>query len=187
MAENADNCENHAREVAVGIADKDLGGVPVVPEEGAGDADPGEEEVEGEEVRVRGRVRIRGEEVEAVVEGQEAGDDDALRNLDAVDAGKHVDALRAEHGDAGHVDVVKGAQVKQLPQPGLELGGDDDGGDIKVDEVDDEERDGGETGNPPLVAPANVEEVIANSEQGNSLEGDDGAEVRRELEGMSSV
>ena len=114
MAENADNCENHAREVAVGIANKDLGGVPVVAEQSARDADPGEEEVEREEMRVGGGVRVGREEVEAIVEDEEQGNDDALGNLDAVDASQHVDALGAEHGDAGHVDVVEGTEIEEL-------------------------------------------------------------------------
>lgn len=181
MAEDADNGENHAREVAVGVTDKDLGGVPVVAEQGARDADPGEEEVEREEMRVGGGVGVGGEEVEAVVEDDEQGDDDALGDLDAVDAGQHVDALGAEHGDAGHVDVVEGPEVEELAQVGLELDGEDDRGDVKVDKVDDEQGDRGQAGNPPLVPPPNVEEVVADSEKGDGLEGDDGAQVRGEL------
>jgi len=48
MAEDADYGENHASEVAVGVADEDFGGIPVVPPEGEGDADEGEKHVEGE-------------------------------------------------------------------------------------------------------------------------------------------
>ena len=40
VAKDADNGEHHAGEVAVGVADEDTGGIPVVVEEGAGDADP---------------------------------------------------------------------------------------------------------------------------------------------------
>lgn len=43
VAEDADDGEDHAGEVAVGVADEDAGGEPVVAEEGGGDADPGEE------------------------------------------------------------------------------------------------------------------------------------------------
>lgn len=182
VAEDADDGEDHAGEVAVGVADEDLCRVPVVVEQRAGDADPRQQEVEREEVRVGGRVRVRREEVEAVVEGDEEGHDDALGDLDAVDAGKHVDALRAEHGDAGHVDVVEEAEVEELAEVGLELHGDDDGGDVEVDKVDDEEGDGGQAGDPPFVSPSNVEEVVADAEQCDGLEGDDGAEVGCELE-----
>lgn len=181
VAEDADDGEDHAGEVAVGVADEDFGRVPVVGEQGEGDADPGEEEVEREEVGVGGRVRVRGEEVEAVVEGDEQGDDDALGDFDAVDAREHVDALGAEHGDAGHVDVVEGAEVEEVAEERLEGHGDDDGGDVEVDKVDDEEGDGGEAGDPPLVTPADVEEVVADAEEGDGLEGDDGAEVGGEL------
>lgn len=57
----------------------------------------------------------------------------------------------------------------------MELDGEDDRGDVKVDKVDDEQGDGSQTGNPPLVPPSNIEEVVADSEEGNGLEGDDGA------------
>ncbi|TFB03297.1 hypothetical protein CCMA1212_004231 [Trichoderma ghanense] len=176
VAEDADDGEDHAGEVAVGVSDEDAGGVPVVAEEGARDADPGEEQVEREEVGVGGRVRVGREKVEAVVEGDEQGDDEALGDFDAVDAGEHVDALRAEHGDAGHVGVVEGAEVEELAEQRLERQRDDDGGDVEVDKVDDEERDGGDARDPPLVAPADVEEVVADAEEGDGLEGDDGAE-----------
>lgn len=60
VAEDAADGEDHAREVAVGVADEDAGGVPVVEEEGERDADEGEEHVEGEEVRVGGGVWVGG-------------------------------------------------------------------------------------------------------------------------------
>ena len=53
-------------------------------------------------------------EVEEIVEGEEEGDDDALGDFDAVDTSKHVYALGAEHGDAGHVEVVEGSEVEEL-------------------------------------------------------------------------
>lgn len=182
VAEDADDGEDHAGEVAVGVADEDLCRVPVVVEQRAGDADPGEEEVKREEMGVGGRVGVRRKEVEAIVEGDEEGHDDALGDFDAVDAGEHVDALGAEHGDAGHVDVVEEAEVEELAEVGLELDGDDDGGDVEVDKVDDEKRDGGQAGNPPFVSPSNVEEVVADAEQCNGLERNDGAKVGCELD-----
>lgn len=112
MALDADDGKDHAREVAICVADKYLCGIPVVVEECGGHAYPGEEEVEREQVRVGGRVRVGREQVQAVVEGDEGGDDKALGYLDAVYAGKHVDALRAEHGYASHVDVVQGTEVE---------------------------------------------------------------------------
>lgn len=181
VAEDADDGEDHSGEIAVCVADEDLCRIPVVVEQRAGDADPGEQEVEREEMRVGGRVRVGREEIEAIVEGNEDGDDDALGDLDAVDAGEHVDALGAEHGDAGHVDVVEEAEVEELAEIGLQLDGDDDGGDVEIDKVDDEEGDGGQAGDPPLVSPADIEEVVADAEQRDGLEGDDGAEVGREL------
>lgn len=104
-----------------------------------------------------------------------------MGDFDAVDASKHVDALGAEHGDTSHVDVVEGAEVEELTEVRLELYGYHDGGYVEVDEVDDEEGDGGEAGNPPFVSPADVEEVVADSEEGDGLERDDCAEVGSEL------
>lgn len=54
VAEDGDDGEHHPREVAVRVAHEDFGWVPVVPPEGQGDADEGEEEVDGEEMRVGG-------------------------------------------------------------------------------------------------------------------------------------
>jgi hypothetical protein len=163
MAENTDNGEDHAGEVAVGVADKDLGRVPVVVKQSAGDTDPREEEVKREEMRVSGWVGVRGEEVEAIVKGDEEGDDDALGNFDAVDTREHVDALWAEHGDAGHVDVVEETKVNEVAEVRLKLDWEDDGSDVEVDKVDDEERDGSQTRNPPFVSPSDIEEVVADA------------------------
>ena len=182
VAENRYDGEDHAREVAVGVTNEDSSGEPVVVEKGEGDTDPGEKKIEGEKMRVGGRVGVGSEEVETVVEGEEEGDDEALGDFDAVDASKHVDTLGAEHGDAGHVEVVEDAEIEELAEVGLELEGDDDAGDAKVDKVDDKEGDGGEPGDPPLVAPADVEEVVADAQEGDGLEGDDGAEVGGELQ-----
>lgn len=71
------------------------------------------------------RVRVRGGEVEDIVEGEEECDDDALRDFDAVDARQHVDALWAEHGDAGHVQVVQRTEVEQLAEVWLQRQGND--------------------------------------------------------------
>jgi hypothetical protein len=135
VAEDANDSKDHAGEVTVCITDEDAGWEPVVAEEGGGDTDPGKEEVEGEEVGVGGWMRVGGEEVEAVIEGEEEGDDEALGDLDPVDAGEHVNALGAEHGDAGHVEVVEATEIKEFAEVGLELDGDDDAGDIEVDKI----------------------------------------------------
>jgi hypothetical protein len=108
-------------------------------------------------------VRIGREEVQAIVEGEEEGDDDALGNLNTVDAGKHVDALGAEHGNTGHVNVVECAEVEQLAKIRLELERQNDGCDVKIDKVDDQQGDRGDTRNPPLVSPTNVKQIITNA------------------------
>jgi hypothetical protein len=137
MSKNTNDSKNHAREVAVGVSDKDLCGIPVVSEQRARDANPREEKVEREEVRVCGRVRIRCEEVKTIVKGEEKGHDQALRDLNAVNASKHVDALGAEHGDTGHVDVVKRAKIEKFAEVWLKLQRYDDAGDVEIDKVDD--------------------------------------------------
>lgn len=68
MAEDADDGKDHAGEVAVCISHEDLGWVPVVPPERKRHPNEGEEDVEREEMRVRCWVRIRLEEIEAVVQ-----------------------------------------------------------------------------------------------------------------------
>jgi hypothetical protein len=174
VAEDTDDGKDHSGEVAVGVTDEYLGGIPVMVEESEGDAQPGEEEIEREQVGVCCWMGVWGEEVEAIVEDEEEGDDDALRDFDAVDAGKHVDALGAEHGDAGHVDVVEDAEVEELPEIRLQRDRHHDRRDAEVDKVYDENGDACEARDPPLVSPSDVEEVVANSEQGDGLEGDDG-------------
>ncbi|RFU29736.1 hypothetical protein B7463_g6615, partial [Scytalidium lignicola] len=129
--------EDHAGEVAVGVADEDARGVPVVHEQGEGDADEGDEHVEGEEVGVGRWVGVRDEEVETVVEDEEEGDDEGLGDFDAVYPGEDVDAVGAEDGDAGH------------------------------------DWDAGYAGDEEFVAPADIEEVVAQAEDHDGLEGED--------------
>lgn len=71
VAEDADDGEDHAGEVAVGVANKDLCRIPVVREQSYRDAYPGKQEIQREEVRICRGMRIRGEEVETIVERDE--------------------------------------------------------------------------------------------------------------------
>ena len=107
-------------------------------------------------MRVSRRVRVGREEVQAIVEGEKESDNDALRNFNTVDASKHVDALGTEHGNTGHVDVIECTKVEELAQIRLELKRQNNGCDVKVDKVDDQKRDRGNTRNPPLVSPTDV-------------------------------
>ena len=59
VAQDADDGEDHAGEVAVRVPDEDARRVPVVPPESQRDADEGEQHVQREEMRVGGRVRVR--------------------------------------------------------------------------------------------------------------------------------
>lgn len=51
MCLDPDDGEDHAGEVAVGVADENAGGIPIVFEQGEGDAEEGEEQVDAGEVR----------------------------------------------------------------------------------------------------------------------------------------
>ena len=181
VAKYAYDGEDHAGKVAVSVADEYTSWVPVVGKQGARDADPGEKQVEREKMRVGGWMGIWGEEVQAIVEGKQRGDDNALGNLNAVNAGQHVDALRAKHGDTSHVYVVENAQVEEFAKVRLELKRDDDRGHVKVDKVNHKKRNRCKTRNPPLVTTADVEKVITDTEKSNGLKRDNGPEIGREL------
>lgn len=58
MGEDGDRSESHAAEVAVGVADEDLGWVAVGEVEGGGDGEEWEEDVEGEKMGVGGGVGV---------------------------------------------------------------------------------------------------------------------------------
>lgn len=53
----------------------------------------------------------------------------------------------------------------------------------EIDKVDDEDGDGGEGGDEEFVAPPDVEEVVADAEDDDGLEGEDRGEVGCELRG----
>jgi len=50
VPKDADDCEDHAGEVAICVSHENFGGVPVVPPEGERDTDEGQEEVETEKM-----------------------------------------------------------------------------------------------------------------------------------------
>ena len=106
-----------------------------------------------------------------------------MRDFDAVDAGEDVDAIAGEDGDAGHVGVVEPAKVEHIVviEERLELFGDDDGGDAIVYEVDGEHGDGGHGWKEEFVTPADVEQVVADAEDHNGLEGENGGKVGCQL------
>lgn len=129
-------------------------------------------------------VRIRGREVESVVEDKKKRDDDGLHDLDPVNASQYIDRVGAEDGTGRHVDVVEHAEIDELlAHEGLERDGKDDGGNPEIDEVDDQEGDRGEGGDEEFVPPADVKEVVAYPEDGDGLE----REYRREEGGELRV
>lgn len=182
MAQDADDDEDHAREVAVRVPDEDARRVLVVREEREAHAQERQEEVQAEQMAVHGGVRVLGREVEGVVEDQQKRDDDGLHDLDPVNSSQDVDRVGAEDGAGRHVDVVKYPEIDQLlAHEGLERDGEDDRGNTEVDKVDDQEGDRGEGGDEELVAPADVKEVVADPEDGDRLEREYRGEEGREL------
>jgi hypothetical protein len=59
--------------------------------------------------------------------------------------------------------------------------------DAEVDKVDDEHGDRGHGGDEHLVAPSDVEQVVAYAEEDDALEGEDGGEVGGELLSLAEV
>jgi hypothetical protein len=70
-------------------------------------------------------------------------------------------------------------QVEQLSEVRSKEGRYDDLGNAKVDKVNDKHRDAGKRRNKDLVPPPDVEEIVANAEDYNDLEGYDGRQIRR--------
>lgn len=70
VAQDADDDEDHACEIAVRVPDEDAGRVLVVREEREAHAEERQEEVQAEQMAVDGRVRVLGRQVEGVVEDQ---------------------------------------------------------------------------------------------------------------------
>jgi len=58
-------------------------------------------------------VGVWNEQVETVVDDEQEGDDERLRDLDPVYAGEDVDAVWAEDRYRCHVYVVEGAEIEE--------------------------------------------------------------------------
>ena len=117
------------------------------------------------------RVIGAGRQVERVVDEQEPRDDDGLGDLAVV---------------VGYLDVgvVEGAEVDEgaAAEPRLQRPRHHHLRDAEVDQVDDEHGHGGDGGDEELVPPADVEQVVADAEQHDRLQREDGGEVERELQ-----
>lgn len=145
MAQDSDDGEHHAREVAVCVPNKHTRRVLVVPPERQRDRDEGDEVVCRRQVRVDRRVaravfcQEPRDQVQRVVHEEQRRDDQGLQDLDPVNPSKHVDAVGAEYGHGGHVDVVNPAEIQGLaPEVCLEGKGEHDLGDAVVDKINDQ-------------------------------------------------
>lgn len=76
VAQDADDDEDHAGEVAVRVPDEDARRVLVVREEREAHAQKGQEEIQAEQMAVHRGVWVCGRQVEGVVEDQQERDDD---------------------------------------------------------------------------------------------------------------
>lgn len=120
-------------------------------------------------------MRVGRDQVQGIVEDQEQRNHDRLEHFNSVDASQDVDAVGTEDAEGGHVSVVEEPEIEKLATDiGLQNRGENDGSDTKVDEIDDEKRDRGECGNEELVSPSNIEEIVADAEDGDGLQGNDG-------------
>ena len=114
VAQDADHGENHAAEIAVGVAHEHLRRVPVVLPQASGHAQEGNDEDGRKQVRVVGRRRQRRKQVAQVVEQEDHTQHDGLAHLEPVDAGQDVDGVWRKNRQRRHVGVVAHAQVEQL-------------------------------------------------------------------------
>lgn len=140
MSQDPDDREHHPREIAIRVPHEHPRRVPIVPPQRHGDPDEGEQEVQREQMRIRRRVQVRRQEVQDVIQRQQRRDHEALRDLDPVDAREDVDAVGAEDGHGGHVDVVQQAEVEEplvVVEVRLQEPREHDGRHAEVDEVDD--------------------------------------------------
>lgn len=108
-----------------------------------------------------------------------------MGDFDAVYAREDVDAVGAEDGDGEHVEVVEEAELEQFAEVGAQGDGDHNVGYAEIDEVDDEEGNAGDAWDEELVAPADVEKVVANAEDGDGLDGENCGEIRCKLSFLS--
>lgn len=107
------------------------------------------------------RMWIRRHQVDGIVYNQQQRYHQTLADFDSVYACQNVDTIRAEDGNGEHVGVVYRSEIEELAEIGTERNRYNDLGDAKVDEVDDEEWDGGDAWDEEFVAPADVEEVVS--------------------------
>lgn len=98
MTEDTNHDKYHASKITVCVTNEDAGGIPIMYQQREAHSEKGQEEIEGEEVGVRSRVRIGGEQVEGIVEGEEQGNDNALADFHPINPSKNVDAIGTKDG-----------------------------------------------------------------------------------------
>ena len=86
---------------------------------------------------VGSRMWVGCQQVKRIIEDEEEGNDERLRDFDAVNPSEDIDAVWAEYGHGCHVDVVEESQLEKFAEVGLEGSRDHDLGYAEIDEVDD--------------------------------------------------
>lgn len=105
-------------------------------------------------------------EVQQIVQYDGYRDDEGLRCLGPVDACEDVDAVCAERRQQRHVEVVEGSEVDESAEEPAEGERDHDVRVSPLGIVDHEEGYGGDDGDGQFVSPADVEDVVQESEHG---------------------
>lgn len=115
-----------------------------------------------------GRIRrIRTVRFDRIEDGNRCGNNQRLAHLQAIDAGKDVDGIRAEHRQRCHIHVVQAADVdaERASQPRAHKVRQHDGGRVEVHIVHHQQRQRRNRRQQEFVAPAQVEDVIGKAEQ----------------------
>jgi hypothetical protein len=100
-----------------------------------------------------------------------------LGYLNAIDAGKDVDAVRTEYCHGSHVHVVEKSEVEKASKVWPQRYWYDNMRYSEVYKVNNEDGYAGNAGYEKLVAPSNIEQIIADTEDRYRLQGKNGREV----------
>mmetsp|Transcript_50392 Transcript_50392/g.116321 ORF Transcript_50392/g.116321 Transcript_50392/m.116321 type:complete len:274 (+) Transcript_50392:553-1374(+) len=176
VPKNADDCKRHARKVAVGVANEDLRRMPVELQQRGGHGDERQHQAEREEVIVVQRSLRPTPQLDEIVRNDRQSDHHRLPCLEAIHACEDVDRVGAEDGEGGHKHVVQDADVDRAANERIQRLGRHHDGATSVDRVDHQQRQRGRQGEPQLVPPPQVKDVIGESKEAHAADGEERAE-----------
>jgi hypothetical protein len=111
--------------------------------------------------------------------------DDTLTYFDSIDAGEDIDCIRAENTQKRHISIIKpayestgkvwkirlgGTKIDESGQVGEKGFRSDHYGDIEVDVIDHEERYRCNGREKNFMSPADIEDIVGESENGHTLQ-----------------